>query len=250
MSGWNVNNISSLNNGYMLPVVVAITCMTGNFEGSQDCISERFLKAGTPTVPKGAIAAIATATGNTHTCFNNCMDAGIFEGIFVDDIFHMGGALNRGKLNLHLNYPENPTSYVEKFSYWNNLMGDPGMELWTKTPEEFSIAYEETVSNGTNYLDVLVGNDAGEPLEGAWVTARTDNDEILSSQYTDLGGNVQLEISSDYLGLVSLVVTKHDFIPYIGDFTIEAAPVFVSIDSYQFDEISGNNDEIINAGKR
>ncbi len=249
MSGWSISNISALNNGYMLPVAVAITCQTGNFEASQDCISERFLKAGTPTVPKGAIAAISTATGNTHTCFNNSMDSGIFEGIFVDNIFNMGGALNMGKLNLHLNYPENPHSYVEKFSYWNNLMGDPGMELWTTVPEELSVSYEENVSSGTNYLDVLVGNNAGEPLEDAWITARSYNDDILSSAYSNINGFAQLDIRSDYEGPVSIVVTKHDFIPHLGYFNIEPAPSFVSVESFDFNETNGNFDGVINAGE-
>ncbi|MBN1327278.1 MAG: hypothetical protein JW996_04950, partial [Candidatus Cloacimonetes bacterium] len=120
MSGWTTNDIQNLNNGFRLPVAVALTCNTGDFEGTSDCISEKFLKAGTPSSPKGAIAAISTATGNTHTCFNNCMDAGIYYGIFADQIYNMGGALNRGKINLLLNYPQNPDYFVTKFSYWNN----------------------------------------------------------------------------------------------------------------------------------
>lgn len=250
MSGWSTSHISALNNGFMLPVAVSITCVTGGFEGTQDCISERFLKAGTPSEPRGAIAAISTATGNTHTCFNNCMDAGIFEGIFVDHIFHMGGALNRGKLNLHLNYPQNPNNYVEKFSYWNNLMGDPGMDLWTTVPESLNVSYEDDVNIGTNYLDIFVSNSDGEPVAGAWVTARTENDEIFVSAYTDDYGLVRLDISSQYQGDVDLTVTKHDHIPHLGQFTMADSPMFLALDDYDMTEISGNFDNVINAGEQ
>ncbi len=58
MSGWSTYDINSLNNGFMLPVATALTCNTGDFEGTNDCISEAFLKAGTPTNPKGAIECV------------------------------------------------------------------------------------------------------------------------------------------------------------------------------------------------
>ena len=117
MSGWSNYNTDQLTNGFMLPVVVTLTCLTGGFTDYSDCVSEHFLKVGSPSNPKGAIAAIGTATGNTHTCFNNCVDAGIFYGIFSDSLYNMGAALNRGKLNLTLNYPQNPSNCIKNFSY-------------------------------------------------------------------------------------------------------------------------------------
>jgi len=131
MSGWSNSNTAALNNGYMLPFVVIPTCGTGDFEGTNDCRSEYFLKAGSPSIPKGAIAAIGTATMSTHTAFNNCVSAGVFTGVFRDRIFNPGGALVRAKLSLYNSFPTNPNNWVDCFSYWNNLMGDPGMELWT-----------------------------------------------------------------------------------------------------------------------
>ncbi|MCK4654247.1 MAG: gingipain R, partial [Candidatus Cloacimonetes bacterium] len=75
MSGWGNDDIGSLNNGFKLPVMVFLTCGTGDFTGTYNCESEYALKVGTPSVPKGAIAAIGTATMSTHTCFNNCVAA-------------------------------------------------------------------------------------------------------------------------------------------------------------------------------
>ena len=163
MSGWTNSNIDALNNGFMLPVAVLLTCSVGDFEGTTDCRTERFLKAGSPGNPKGAIAAIGTATLDTNTCFNNCVDAGIYYGIFVDNIYHLGGALNRGKLNLFTSYPNNPYNAVYKFSYWNNLMGDPSLELWTGVPQPVNVSYETNASLGTNYLEVFVTHDFGTP---------------------------------------------------------------------------------------
>ncbi|MCD4797165.1 MAG: T9SS type A sorting domain-containing protein [Candidatus Cloacimonetes bacterium] len=254
MSGWDNYYIDNLTNGFMLPVVVALTCNTGNFEGTIDCISERFLKAGSPSTPNGAIAAICTATGLTHTCFNNIVDAGIFYGIFSDNIYHMGGALNRGKLNLYINYPGNPSNHVNQFSYWNNLMGDPGMEIWTGIPQEMVVTCNSQIPTGTNFLEVNIQDINGFPLENAWVTALQGDDEIFASDFTNADGNIFLPIDASSIGEVNLTVTKHNFIPHLGSFDIIQDQFFVNVDEVQIDDdnsgtSSGNNNGNINPGE-
>jgi hypothetical protein len=254
MSGWSTSHINSLSNGYMMPFAVALTCGTGDFEGYTDCISEAFLKAGSPGSPKGAIGAICTATLSTHTCFNNCVDAGIFYGIFADGIYHMGGALNRGKLNLYLNYPQNPSNSVYNFSYWNNLMGDPGLELWTSTPQDMVVNYDTQVAVGTNYLEVRVEDTNGLPLENAWVTALMGSDDIFTTGYTDAEGMIILPIDAQMPGSVNLTATKHNYIPHIGNFDIGNTDRFVNVFELNIDDdtsgsSSGNGDGIVNPGE-
>ncbi len=253
MSGWGNDDIGSLNNGFMLPVMVFLTCGTGNFANSL-CESEYALKVGTPSVPKGAIAAIGTATMSTHTCFNNCVAAGTFCGIFVDKIYNMGGALTRGKLNLYLSYPQNPNNWVEKKSYWNNLMGDPGMEVWTDIPSEIVVTYPATIPFGTNYIEVTVENTSEEPVSEAWVTALMGDDDIFATGYTNEDGFIILPIDAQITGSVNLTVTKHDFIPHLGSFDIGISDRFVnvfeiSIDDDNLGTSSGNGDGIVNPGE-
>ncbi|MCK4655189.1 MAG: hypothetical protein KAU01_12175, partial [Candidatus Cloacimonetes bacterium] len=254
MSGWSNSNIYNLYNGLMMPFAVALTCETGDFEGSYDCISEAFLKAGSPGNPKGAIGAISTATPYTHTCFNNCVDAGIYYGIFGDSIYHMGGALNRGKLNLYLNYPQNPVNAVYNFSYWNNLMGDPGLELWTGIPQDMIVTYNTQVALGANFLEVTVEDENGIPLQDAWVTALMGDDDIFATGSTDENGFIILPINAQIEGSVNLTVTKHDFIPHLGSFDIEISDRFVnvfeiSIDDDNLGTSSGNGDGTVNPGE-
>ncbi|MFC1898416.1 C25 family cysteine peptidase [Candidatus Cloacimonadota bacterium] len=254
MSGFNEAHIYNLNNGYMLPVAVFITCITGDFEGTMDCRSEAFLKAGNPGSPSGAIAAIATATGNTHTCFNNCVDAGIYYGIFSDKIYHMGGALNRGKLALYNNYPGNPGNHVNQFSYWNNLMGDPGLEIWTDVPQPLIVNYDSNIPTGANFMEIEVLDSSSNPIENAWVTILQGDDDIFETGYTDNSGNVILPIPENVSGEVVLTATCHNFIPHRGTFTIVQAMSFTSVSDVQIDDdnngtSSGNGDGIINPGE-
>ncbi|MCK4654996.1 MAG: hypothetical protein KAU01_11195, partial [Candidatus Cloacimonetes bacterium] len=180
--------------------------------------------------------------------------AGTFCGIFLDKIYNMGGALTRGKLNLYESFPNNPNSWVNKFSYWNNLMGDPGMEVWTGIPEELIVTYDSEVPIGTNFLEVTVENSSGFPLEDAWVTVLKGNDEIFLTGYTDSDGQIFLPISADSPGNVNLTVTKHNFIPHLGDFDIIQSDVFINVFDIDIDDddsgsSSGNNNGDINPGE-
>nr|MBC8525861.1 hypothetical protein [Candidatus Cloacimonadota bacterium] len=254
MSGWDNGDTAALYNGFMLPVVVTLTCGTGDFEGTYNCISEYFVKAGSPTTPKGAIASIGTATMDTHTAFNNFLGAFTFSGIFFDKIYNMGGALVRGKLGIYNSFPNNPYNWVTKFSNWNNLMGDPGMELWTDVPMELDVSYDNQVPIGSNYLEITVTTIFGFSIEGAWVTALKGNDEIFVTGYTDHLGKVYLPINAANTGTVNLTVTKHDYIPHLGNFDIVQADYFANILDYIIDDdnsggSSGNDDGIINPGE-
>ncbi|MFC1887724.1 C25 family cysteine peptidase [Candidatus Cloacimonadota bacterium] len=254
MSGWNTNYINNLSNGYMLPVAIAITCNTGDFEGTYDSISETFLKAGSPSVPKGAIGAVSTATGQTHTCFNNCMDAGIYYGFFADGLHSLGGAFNRGKINLHINYPDNPSNQVMNFSYWNNLMGDPGLEVWSAIPQPMNIIFESDIAYGANFVEIFVENEEGSPLSNAWTTILLGNDEIFATGFTNESGAVTLPVDALTTGEVTLTVTKHNFIPFQGSFTITDHDQFVGIGEIAIDDdnngsSSGNDDGLVNPGE-
>ncbi len=253
MSGWSNNTTYSLNNGFMLPVVVTLTCGTGDFYYA-DGRTEVFLKAGTPSLPQGGIAAIGTATMGTHTRYNNPVSSGIYYGIFVEQTYNMGGALARGKLNLYNCFPDNPGNCVGIYSYWNNLMGDPGMEIWTDIPSELIVTYPSTIPFGSNFIEVSVTDTRRTPLSSAWVSALKGDDEIFSSAYTDENGIAIVPFEADSTGDVSLTVTKHNFIPHLGSFEIIQQDYSVNYYDVEIDDdnigtSSGNNDGILNPGE-
>jgi len=253
MSNWTNSEINALNNGYMLPVAVLITCDTGSFEGTNDSRTEKFLTAGSPGNPKGAVAAIGSATTDTNTCFNNCIDTGIYYGIFEDKIYHLGGALNRGKLNLYTSFPSNPYNAWYKFSYWNNLIGDPGMEIWTGTPEHMIVNYSSDLPIGSNFFEVSVMNETRYPLENAWVTIMNE-DQLFSTGFTDNSGIVLLPIDTNDLEQIELTVTKHDFIPIIDTIYLIQNDIFINVEEIEIDDdntgsSNGNADSIINPGE-
>ena len=249
VSGFDNGDINYLTNGYMLPFATFLTCGTGSFESDYACMSETFLRAGSVSNPKGAIAAVATATLGTHTMFNNCVDGGMYYGIFVEDIFTVGGAVVRGKTNLHINYPDNPHQYPEIFSHWNTLMGDPGMELWTGTPRALNVEYPATIPEGVQYLTVLVADQLGHPVADAWVTVYKNDDDARVFGYSGSNGIVYLPASEFTNGSASLTVTKHNRIPHLGSVEFIQGDSFVNYSDVIIHEIMGNDDGHINPGE-
>ena len=244
MSGWDSSNINNLNNGWMLPFGSILTCSTGGFDGNAR--SELFAKAGSPSQPKGAIAAVGTATSGTHTCFNNSITSGMFYGIFVDNNFTTGEALVRGKLNLYEQYPQNPSNYVNIFSHWNNLMGDPSVDLWTAVPQQMTVFYEEELAMGSNYMQIVVLDESGTPLYGAWVTVR--GDDYYQTGYTDINGVYYLDTSETELDEeYELTVTNHDCLAFEEEFTVVQADINIEIANLEL--IDTNGDGIPNPGE-
>jgi hypothetical protein len=244
MSGWGDSNTSALTNGSQLPFVTILTCGTGSFTG--DARSEKFLRVGTSSVPKGGIAAVGTATSGTHTLYNNCVSVGIYHGIFQEGLHYAGAALQRGRFSLNQTYPSNSGNYVEIFSHWNNLMGDPSLELWTGVPQNLTVDAPSQLSTDSQFLDVSVLDALGFAAEKAWVSLTGEG--VFVTSYTDEDGMAVLALPEDLPSDLKLTVTRHNAVPVQIDIDVnDAFPV--SIDAATLVESSGNGDDILNPGE-
>ena len=253
VSGFSEANINSANNGFMLPVATILTCGTGNF-GYGTSLAEIFLRAGTPSVPKGAVACIGTATSSTHTMFNNIVDMGFYYGTLVREIESAGASLMYGKMMLYQTYPSNPSNYCDIFSQWNSLMGESSLVMWSDYPTVITVEHSYAMTAGTNFIDIEV-NQPNMPLEDAWVTIWKDN-VIFESAYTNAEGKVRLPVTSTNLGAVLVTVTKRNYYPYQSSFQIYDPGVAVhiaengiTISDDNAGESSGNADGIANGGE-
>ena len=229
-SGWQKDAADNLNNGYMLPVVSIITCDTGSFLEDEESTAENFLRAGSISIPKGGIAAIGMATQGTHTMFNNCLDYGLYHGIFVEKISTLGDVLNYAKNNLWLNYPENPNNYVEIFSHWINLMGDPTLSVWTNTPDSLYSNLSTTVYYGQTSLDIEISSNSGL-VDDALITITDNNYNLISSSITQ-SGLASVDISSANFGTYNVVITKQNHIPLISSFEIVQSENSINVNNF------------------
>ncbi|MBU1950415.1 MAG: carboxypeptidase regulatory-like domain-containing protein [Candidatus Eisenbacteria bacterium] len=251
MSGWSNSNAYTLTNSWKMPFCVNITCDTGSF-ASGTAFSEGFLLAGSVGAPRGGIGSIGTATTGTHTRYNNCMHYGIFQGLLYDNMYEMGAALSRGKMEMYLNYQAHDANHVTIWSYWNNLMGDPAGEVWTAVPRLMSVSYPANVTQGTNSFTVTV-SDGPLPVSGALVCLKRAG-SIYETGYTNASGEVELPITAASNGAVLVTATKHNYQPHLGSFNIIDAAMMVGLQSSNIDDdtsgtSSGNNDGVVNPGE-
>ena len=254
-SGFGSSNINSASNGYKNPFAVFITCGTGSYNST--CLSEEFFRAGSVSNPKGAVASVGTATSGTHTLFNNIVNMGIYDGIFPKNLQYAGAAMANGRLSLLQTYPDDPNNWVSIFSYWNNLIGDPALRLWTDTPKNMFVDFDSIVTEGENFIDVLVTNEDGLPVNNASITLLKGNDEIFKTVLTDATGNASIDLEYVTFGEVHLTVTKQNYKPIESSFQIvqSANNANVSFDNISIDDsvgelTTGNNDGILNPGER
>ncbi len=249
-SGFTSNEVNGLSNGYKLPFITTLTCATGSFEEEATSIIEDLFRAGTSVNPKGGVAVIGTAQPYTHTAFNNIVDMGIYEGIFIHNAQTAGEALVYGELALLETYPHNPNNNVYYFSTWNNLMGDPATQLWTDTPKNLHLSHDSVLNNGSDYIQFEITDDLGLPVGDAKVTLVKGDSEIFDTQTANENGIVSFNLNYTSLGDVNVLATCQNCIPEESSFEIISDLPTLSVDESSMLIIdNGNNDQIWNAGE-
>ena len=184
--GWEpprftVDDIPALQNGGKLPFVWSIVCHTGNFGNpSIDCFGEAWLKAGTPTEPKGAVGFIGTGEHWVHSRWNDRLDIELMSAVCHHGARRFGEILALAKVALIPQFPteiEMWDSYgglieesVEYYAHIYNLLGDPSLTLWTVPPRPIQITGPGTLPAAANFTEILVTEDDGvTPVPGARV---------------------------------------------------------------------------------
>lgn len=255
MENFTNASIDALTNGRKMPFVVTITCATGGFGGMTESLMEHFVAVGTPTTMKGAVAAIGTATLDTHTRQNNTVDMGIWAGIFDLGIPYAGEALNYGKLQLYNTYQQNDPQSVNNFSLWNMLAGDPGLMLFTHAIQYMTCEVPETLPLGVNALTLTVQETGVGPLADAAVCLyEAGVNGMQAVGWTNDAGQVTLPVTVTSAGNLKVTVTKQNFYPIVDSLDIVQNAVTVGYYNHTLDDdnqggSSGDGDGIINPGE-
>ncbi|MDP8229167.1 MAG: C25 family cysteine peptidase, partial [Candidatus Electryoneaceae bacterium] len=262
---WGVNDVRELRNGSRLPLMIMPTCNTGDFADhvmNTHGYTEDFLWGN----QGGAIGAIGSS-GFTHTNYNNVLTGGLVNGLYRDDNWHLGWALNQSKIELYRHFgmygdvddPQVPSLKVwEAHCYQYNLIGDAGTEIWTDVPQIIEVEHPELLSVGENQMSLYITDEENDdPISGATVTLLMDGDLIRLAQTSETGrvhftfeqGELEAET------ILELTVTKHNVKPYLTEIEVIEENVFVGVQSFIVDDDNagrshGNSDHIPNPGER
>ncbi|MDP8286250.1 MAG: C25 family cysteine peptidase, partial [Candidatus Electryonea clarkiae] len=213
-AGLTIPQIMGLENAFMTPVTIDVTCYTGNWS-TTDCITEAYIRAGTVNTPTGGISGMGMATGGTNPGFNHVMSAGAAWALLDLRMLTIGDMKLTSTFNGWQNYETGNNTGWRIWAQYFNLMGDPTVWPWTTIPQVITVTAEEEIDLGTNNYEVTAEDEDGNPLIGAWVTFYKvdDDEEIIVRGISDEDGFVSLDVPVRYAGDGMLTVSKQHFAP-------------------------------------
>jgi hypothetical protein len=245
---------ASTNPGSRLPITLTITCSTGDFSTEYD-VSESWLVAGSVAQPRGGICGIGTATTGTHPPQNYTLAGGLAYNIANLGVEHIGTCLVGSKLWLHKTFGLNST-YAVSFSRWCNLMGDPGLSIWTDVPKVMNVSHPTTLNVGARQVAVRVtrASDSVAVDSALVVLWKRGSDSTWVKGLTDSQGRITLPVRVNEPGEMMLTVTKRNHKPYLFTIPCNQADQMCMVSGYTLDDdntggTSGNADGVANPGE-
>ncbi len=245
MNNFRFEDVDRLRNGRMLPFAMLATCNTGDFGehvSSPFYYTERFLynRSG------GAIGAVGAA-GATHTAYNNLLAASTIKAFLADGLCNQGWALMQGKIDLYRHYAdyddihhhENPglEAWLCEL-YIFNLMGDPGVDLYTDVPTELDVDHPDRIRVGETHFEVRVSQpDRDQPVEDVRVCLYKPGEFQLVA-YTDAEGRTEFDLDPEWTqdGEILLTVTGHNLMPLLEEFEVGEAQRFIGAGAFTVDD--------------
>lgn len=260
--GWaypevKVDDIYTLANGEMLPVMTSIVCGTGNYDswGADPCFAEAWIRAGTPGALKGGPVVFAPSHFNTHTKENNYICTGFYQGALFEDLRHVGQAALRGKMELYRHFPfdNEPGGNTDFYFHVYNVIGDPELCIRTGVPGSFSVSHDAAVSLGENALAVHVTDSNGEAVPGAEVVVWKEGESFASYELSG-GKNITMPLNAQTPGSAYVTVTGKNMRAYTGTVTVTQDAQYVGYYSHAVDDdgsgsSNGNGDGVVNPGE-
>ena len=236
------------------PVTLTITCDTGDFDYGL-AVSESWLVAGSVAQPRGGICGVGTATAGTHPPQNYTLAGGLIYNICNLAVEHIGTCLVGSKLWLHKTFGLN-SQYAIDFSRYCNLMGDPGLSIWTDVPEVLTVTHPTVLNVGARHVAVQVTRAADNmPVEDALVVLwKRGTDSTWVKGLTDEEGRITLPVQVNATGDMMLTVTKRNHKPYLFTIPCYQADQMCMVSAYTLDDdnaggTSGNADGVMNPGE-
>ena len=254
-TGWSypqftTNDIlNNINNGEMWPVMFSLNCDSGWFDGETDQNSgnyESIGEVGLRVANKGFVAVICS-TRVSYSGYNDEFCRGLYDGIFEDfdpdypnggsanpydtAVYRISQIMNYGKFWMYDKYiapggcppyPWTPSESVSRATFeMFHDHGDPTMEIWTAYPKNLIVNHTENLPLGSNSVTVNVTNIYGSPLAEALVCL-SQPDGIYVKGLTDETGSITFDIEPTTGEDITVVVTKHNYLPYSGSISVEA----------------------------
>lgn len=211
-TGFNNTNVNALVNDFMLPFIVSVACVNGNFV-SQTCFAEAWMRSvnETTSAPAGAIAMYASTVNQGWNPPMRGQDE-VIDLLVGQQKRTAGGLLFNGSSKMIEVYG---TSGISEYKNWT-IFGDASLMVRTKNPEVLTANYSPILLMGmTNFSVVTVPN--------ARVTLSA-NSIVYGFAVADAAGNATITLANPPAQPMdlTLVITAYNKVTHIG--TVQVLP--------------------------
>ncbi|MHC4601633.1 MAG: C25 family cysteine peptidase, partial [Planctomycetota bacterium] len=211
--GWITRDaVLKLKNEKRPTVVYSSGCQVNMF--NLESISEHVL-----LYPKGGAVAFIGCTVNSYA-HQNKFERDFWEALFFHDIHRIGRTLAASKARRN-HLTTNPTSDpITIINRGVNLLGDPEMSIWTRTPSDLDVEAPASAALGQDEIAVKV-TASGKPRRDALVCLWKEG-EVHATAVTGADGSVKLPVRCRFPGKAYLTVTAHNAMPWEGEVEVGA----------------------------
>jgi hypothetical protein len=252
MDNSDLNTSNFQNDGITRSFVIGYSqgCYNGSFDNREtggnyttgDCFAEKIT-----TIATAEVACVANSrygwyspggTGST----SQFVHRQFCDAIFGEEIFVIGYINSDSKEDNAVRF--NSSGNMRWVVYETNLFGDPSLDIWTAIPTEIIATYPDEILIGMS--EIAVQTDA--PF--ARIALIQDN-EIIGRTIAGDDGNAVVSLF-EYVTSTSPVtvsVIAHNRIQYTGSISVVANQPYVTFESLDIVEISGNNNGVVDFGE-
>jgi hypothetical protein len=220
-TGFNNTNINNLTNDNMLPFIITVACVNGEFDG-YTCFAEAWMRATNGTEPTGALGIYASSINQSWSPPMDAQDE-CTDLLIAEDKTTFGGICYNGSCKM---IDINGSGGISMYNTWH-IFGDPSVQLMTTDPTAMTVNHDGAVFFNSASYEVEVAG-----VEGALCALYYDG-VLYGSAYTDASGmatitlDQALPIGQDVLLTVSSFnhLTVIDTVVPTSDLTILHTPL-------------------------
>lgn len=225
-SGFSTSDVHSLTNTEKHPFIWSVACVNGDFVNVGECFAEAWLRQGTPSQPKGALATFMSTINQSWNPPMKGQDAMV--DIMIES---MSGNIQRtfGGLSLNGCMEMNDAYQNDGFEMTDtwNIFGDPSVMVYTNTPAPMTVTHNAFEAIGTT--TITVNCNVADAL-----VCLSVNGVILGTGISN-GTSAIITIPAAVAGIIDVTATAYNKMPYTGTISVSGTTsIAESVNSLSF----------------
>ena len=213
---YSTQNLSSLYNNNMLPVIVSVACETANLDYPTECLGKKWMSL---AEKRGAVSFIG-ATELTEFFYSDTLGKHSIYGYFNRSALTIGAALNYGKMQMYNSFLGGQGSVTEKTMQQFLLLGDPTLMPWTNIPSVIHANYKKQLKPVPQVIKFTVTSN-GDSIRNALVCLSTNDFSFYQTTYTDSVGYVSFEVNPDVNTKYYLTISGYNLVTFEDSITFD-----------------------------